>query len=127
MILVDSSVWIDHLRFVDPLLRELIDQRNVLSHPFVIGELAMGSLKDRGALITELSRLPRAQVIDDDDVLTFIERFYVYARGIGYVDAHLLASTKSTPAASLWTRDRRVQVIAAELGVAANLPGSSVQ
>jgi predicted nucleic acid-binding protein len=127
MILVDSSVWIDHLRFAIPSLRDLIIQRNVLSHPFVVGELAMGSLKDRGALITELSRLPRAQVIDDDDVLAFIERFKVYARGIGYVDAHLLASTRATPSASLWTRDRRVQAIATEMGITANLPGSSVQ
>ena len=69
MILVDSSIWIDHLRSAVPPLEELIAQRNILSHPFILGELAMGSLKDREIVVRELSRLPKARVIDDDDVL----------------------------------------------------------
>lgn len=127
MILVDSSIWIDHFRSAVPLLQELIIERNVMSHPFVVGELAMGSLRDREIAIRSLSRLPRALVMDDDDVLALIARFKIYARGLGYIDAHLLASTRSTPAASIWTRDRRVQAVAEELGIAADLPGTSLQ
>jgi predicted nucleic acid-binding protein len=127
MILVDSSVWIDHFRSAVPLLQELIIERNVMSHPFVVGELAMGSIRDREIAIRSLSRLPRALVMDDDDVLALIARLKIYARGLGYIDAHLLASTRSTPAASIWTRDRRVQAVAEELGVAADLPGAALQ
>jgi predicted nucleic acid-binding protein len=127
MILVDSSIWIDHLRAAVPLLEELIAAGNVLSHPFVVGELAMGSLKDREVVLNEVSRLPRASLVDDEDVLVLIRQFRIYARGIGYIDAHLLASTRSTPSAALWTRDRRVQAVAEQLGIAARLPGAALQ
>ena len=127
MILVDSSIWIDHVRLAVPPLEELIAQGEVLSHPFVIGELAMGSLKDRDAVIRELSELPTARVADDEEVLALIKRFKIYARGIGYIDAHLLASVRLTRRASLWTRDRRFLAVAEELNIAAKLPGMSLQ
>jgi predicted nucleic acid-binding protein len=127
MILVDSSIWIDHLRLAIPLLEELIAEGEVLTHPFVIGELAMGSLKDRDEMIRELSELPATQVADDDEVLALIKRFKIYARGIGYIDAHLLASVKLTRRSSLWTRDRRFLAVAEEMNIAAKLPGMSLQ
>lgn len=127
MILVDSSVWIDHLRRASPVLAELLAQRRVLSHPFVVGELAMGSLKDRGQVIADLSELPMAQLADDREVLSLVERCKIFARGIGYVDAHLLASARLTPETSLWTRDRRLRAVAEELGVAAVVPDISLQ
>jgi predicted nucleic acid-binding protein len=127
MILVDSSVWIDHLRRANPFLDELLTQERVLSHPFVVGELAMGSLKDRELIVGSLSELPMARIADDQDVLGFVEKFKIYARGIGYIDAHLLTSVKLTPEASLWTRDRRLYAVAEELGVAATPPGISFQ
>src|SRR5262245_25807532 len=121
MILADSSIWIDHLRLANPTLAGLLSKRLVLAHPFVIGELAMGSLKDRKLIIQNLSDLPAARKADDHEVLAFVERHKIYARGIGYVDAHLLASAKLT-AATLWTRDRRLLAAAEEMGLAAILP-----
>jgi predicted nucleic acid-binding protein len=127
MILIDSSVWIDHFRLAIPVLGELLAQGRVVSHPFVIGELAMGSLKDRDAVIRDLLDLPTATIVEDDEVLALIKRFKIHSRGIGYIDAHLLASIRLTPQASLWTRDRCFQAVAEELGVAADLPGTSLQ
>lgn len=109
------------------MLADLLAQRRVLSHPFVIGELAMGSLKDREQFIADLWELPMAQTADDREILLFIERFKIYARGLGYVDAHLLASTRLTPEASLWTRDQRFHTVAEEIGVATPLPDISLQ
>jgi predicted nucleic acid-binding protein len=126
MILADSSIWIDHIRLANQTLAGLLSKRLILIHSFVIGELAMGSLKDRKLIIENLSDLPAAQKADDSEVLSFVERYKIYARGIGYIDAHLLASAKLT-AASLWTRDRRLAAVAEEMGVAAVLPGGSIQ
>lgn len=127
MILVDSSIWIDHLRRENPVLIDLLARQLVLTHPFVVGELSLGSLKDREQFIADLSVQPMAQLADDREVLLFIENFKIYARGIGYLDAHLLASTKLTPAASLWTRDRRLWTVAEQLGIAAFPADTSLQ
>lgn len=118
MILVDSSIWVDHLRRTLPELEALLADGRVLIHPLIIGELAMGSLKDRRVIIRDLANLPRARIAGDDEVLTLVERFAIHSRGIGYVDAHLLASTRLTPEATLWTRDSRCRTIAEELGIA---------
>ena len=118
MILVDSSIWVDHLRRGLPELEALLADERVLTHPFIIGEMAMGSLRDRRAVIHDLSNLPKALVAEDDEVLRFVEDLAIYSRGIGYVDAHLLASTKLTPEATLWTRDSRFRAVAYELGLA---------
>ena len=121
MILVDSSVWINHLRVADERLSALLGAREVLGHPFVMGELALGNLQPR-ATLSELRNLPQAVVAEDDHVLTLIERGALYGRGLGYVDAHLLAAVRLTHDARLWTADRRLRTVSAEMGVAAMLP-----
>jgi len=118
LILVDTSVWVDHLRRGDAGLAALLERASVLTHPFVIGELACGSIGQRTQLIGLLQMLPQATVAQADEVLTFIERRRLYALGIGYVDAHLLASVALTPGSSLWTRDKRLLAAARRLGCA---------
>jgi predicted nucleic acid-binding protein len=119
VILVDTSVWVDHLRARDAALVGLLDAGEVLGHPFVLGELALGSLRQRKLVLTSLEDLPQASVATDPEVLNFVERQRLYGFGIGYVDAHLLAAARLTPDASLWTRDRRLHEAAVRLGVAA--------
>ncbi len=121
MILVDTSVWIDHLRAADEQLISLLDGNEVLGHPFVIGEIALGNLRQRVAVLRDLNDLPQAVSADDIEVLEFIDREALFGRGIGFVDAHLLAAVRLTPGSRLWTRDRRLNEIAAALGVAAIL------
>lgn len=121
MILVDSSVWIDHLRFNDPALSELLERRRVLSHPFVIGELALGGLRQRDAVLGALRGLPRSLVATDEEVHAFIDRHMLFGIGIGYVDAHLLAGASLNAGALLWTRDKTLRIAAARLGLDANL------
>lgn len=119
MILVDTSVWVDHLRKRDRRLSELLDAGQVLTHPFVIGELALGDLRQRDLIVDALRDLPRARVATDREVLHFIDRHALFGRGIGYVDAHLLAATRLAADARLWTRDRRLARAADRLGLAA--------
>lgn len=115
MILVDTSVWVDHLRTGDAALASLLDEGQVLTHPFVIGELACGNLRRRGELLALLSELPQARHATYDEVLYYIERHRLMGLGIGYVDAHLLASVSLTEAAHLWTRDKRLTAVARRL------------
>ena len=122
MILVDASVWINHLRAADERLAVLLAQHEVLAHPFVVGELALGYLRQRDILMRSLHRLPQAVVASDREVLRLIDDERLYVRGIGYIDAHLLAAARLTGEARLWTRDGRLQRAAAELGLAAMLP-----
>ena len=119
MILVDTSVWIDHLRSGDPQLTALLSNDSVLVHSFVIGELALGTLRQPGVVIASLNGLPKAVKADDSEVLQLIQERKLAGLGIGYVDAHLLASALLTENASLWTRDRRLQEIATRLSLAA--------
>ncbi len=119
MILADTSVWIDHLRGADDVLRGLLEGSQVLVHPFITGEIALGNLRQRSLILGALAGLPQAVVADEDEVLGFIERHTLHGRGIGYVDVHLLASTRLTPDAQLYTKDRRLLIIAGELGLAA--------
>ena len=121
MILVDSSVWVDHLRSDDRTLVRLLENAQVLAHPFVIGELALGNIRQRSNLLDQLQDLPRASVASDRDVLQFIERHELFGLGIGYVDTHLLAAVRLTFNASLWTRDKRLLTVANHLGVASEL------
>ena len=109
MILVDTSVWIDHLRTRDKTLVELLIAKQVLGHPFIIGEIALGHLPERRQILSSLRDLPQAIVASHDEVLNLIERERLSGLGIGYVDAHLLAATRLTERASLWTRDKRLQ------------------
>lgn len=116
MILVDTSVWVDHFRVGDSTLAALLERAEVLGHPWVIGELALGQLSQRGQILSLLSGLPRATVATDVEVLSVIDHHHLHALGIGYVDAQLLASTLLTPEALLWTRDKRLGAAAAALG-----------
>jgi hypothetical protein len=116
LILVDTSVWVDHFRRGDPHLGGLLEQAKVLVHPFVIGEIACGSLSDRGVVLELLHHLPAALVADANEVLAFIEHHALHGKGVGYVDAHLLASVALTPSARLWTRDKRLLSVADGLG-----------
>ena len=124
MILVDTSVWIDHLRAGNRLLVELLEAGNVLVHPFVIGEIALGNLKQRELILGALADLPQAVVARDDEVMPFIEGSGLFGRGIGYLDVHLLASIRLTAGSLLWTHDRRLRDIAEQLGMAVP-PGGS--
>lgn len=119
MILIDTSVWIDHLRSADQRVIDQLERTNVLMHPFVLGEIACGNLSNnRRAILQLLSHLPFAPVATDKEVLRFIDRHVLMGKGIGYVDAHLLASVTLTGSARIWTRDKRLAAIAKGLDLA---------
>ncbi|MEO8154277.1 MAG: type II toxin-antitoxin system VapC family toxin [Rhizobacter sp.] len=118
MILVDTSVWVDHLRVHDAQLAALLERSAVVMHPFVLGEIACGSLADRALILELLQGLPVAMMAEADEVLGFIERHRLFGKGGGYVDAHLLASVALSPGAQLWTRDKRLLAVAESLGCA---------
>ena len=119
MILVDTSVWIDHLRTGDIQLADLLQNGQVLTHPFVIGELACGNLRHREELLKLLGDLPKAPVASNEEVYQFIETNRLMGRGIGFVDVHLLASVRLADKALIWTRDKRLQKAARQLKLAA--------
>jgi predicted nucleic acid-binding protein len=118
LILVNTSVWIDHLRRGDARLRALLESSSVLTHPFVIGEIACGNLADRTVVLELLGNLPVAAVADAEEALAFIERHRLHGTGLGYVDVHLLAAVALTPGVRLWTRDKRLHAIGQALGYA---------
>lgn len=118
MILVDTSIWVDHLRAGDVVLTGLLEVGRVLAHPAMVGEVALGSLRQRTIVLASLRALPQAVVATDEEVLRFIDDNSLAGLGIGYVDAHLLAATRLTADASLWTRDQRLLRTAEHLGLA---------
>lgn len=101
MILVDTSIWVDHFRNGDPGLTVLLQTGQVLAHPFVIGELALGHLRQRDLILGDLAQLPRVVTASDVEVLGFIATRKLFGQGIGYVDAHLLAAVQLTAGATL--------------------------
>lgn len=117
MILVDTSIWIDHLRTVDAELVELLHNNLVLAHPWITGELALGHLSQLSEILGLLHNLPQACVATDREVLTLIENRHLAGQGIGYVDAQLLAATLLTSGARLWTRDKRLAATATKLHI----------
>lgn len=117
MILVDTSVWVDHLRSNDEVLVFLLNRGQAITHPFVVGELALGHLKNRQTVIEALQELPLATVATDREVIDFIENNQLHGQGIGYVDAHLLAAVRLTPGTTLWTRDKRLRMAGDKLGL----------
>ncbi len=117
MILVDTSIWIDHLHHSQPRLVALLSENQVLVHPMVVGELALGSLADRANVLTLLAHLPQASRATDAEVLAFINAQHLASRGLSLVDVHLLASARLTPGTHLWTGDKRLHSIATALGV----------
>lgn len=121
MILVDTAVWIDHLRDNDAHLAGLLDAGTVLGHPWVTGELALGSLQNRVEILRLLDDLAQATIATATEVRELVEQHKLFSLGIGYVDAQLLAAIMLTPDAALWTRDRQLQA-AAQLAGAAYAP-----
>jgi predicted nucleic acid-binding protein len=121
VILVDTSIWVDHFRYGDADLRKIIEDDRLLCHPFVVGELALGSLRERDALITFLSSQREAVIATHAEVMTVIERHSIFSMGIGYTDAHLLTSTLLDRKSSLWTRDRRLAAAAQKVGASVYL------
>ena len=121
MILVDTTVWVEHLRRGLPSLATLLQEGEVLIHPWVIGELACGNLRNRQQVLELLQGLPMATVASDAEVLLLIERDRLMGRGIGYVDAHLLAAARLSHC-RLWTQDRRLAAVALEQGLGAGQP-----
>ena len=117
-VLADTSVWIEHLRRRDARLAAALDDDAVVMHPFVVGELACGNLRNRDELLDLLGRLPVSPRAGDAEALAYITRWSLMGRGIGYVDVHLLASASLSGEARLWTRDRRLAAVAGELNLA---------
>jgi len=120
MILADTSVWIDHIRRNDLRMRALLEERSILMHPHVLGEIALGNLRNRAEVLEFLQGLPQLIVADDAEVLLLIDRQALEGSGIGYVDAHLLASIKLVAGSKLWTRDKQLARVAVRMAVAAD-------
>lgn len=119
MILVDTSIWIDHLRKGNDALSLLLEQDLVLMHSYIIGELACGSLVNRHKILGLLGTLPAAATARQDEVLQFVEARHLYGMGIGWIDVHLLASAQLSHA-PIWTSDTRLKRAAQSLGIAYN-------
>lgn len=117
MILIDTSIWIDHINHGEKAVGELMEAEEALMHPFVIGEIALGTLRARDRTLRELGRLPLTYPVDDNDVIEMIVGHQLHGVGIGYVDAHLVASCLLARDTYLWTRDRRLAAVAGRLGV----------
>ena len=124
MILADTSIWIDHFRQGDAELRKIIEDDRLLCHPAVIGELALGSLKDRDSVISFLVAQRVAVVATHDEVMTVIDRHSIFSMGIGYTDVHLLASVLLDQRAALWTRDKRLLAAAERAGASMYVPAN---
>jgi predicted nucleic acid-binding protein len=117
LILVDTSVWIDHLNSAIAALVDALEAEDVLLHPFIIGELACGEIRRRREVLDLLGTLPSSVVATEEEVLHFIESHRLMGKGIGYIDAHLLASVTLTRGSTLWSRDKRLAAIAARLRI----------
>jgi predicted nucleic acid-binding protein len=122
MILADTTVWIDHFRSENKEMRRLLDGRAVAIHPFIVAELALGSLRGRAKTLAWLDFLPHVRVAQIAEVRRMIEMRCLYSRGIGLTDAHLIASCLIDPPTLLWTKDQRLSIVAESLGIAAGIP-----
>ena len=116
MVLADTSIWVEHFRRGEPALAKRLSDGLVLMHPFVTGELACGNLKNRSAILTDLEALPPARVASNPEVRQLVEERKLWGRGLGWIDAHLLASALLSNC-QFWTLDKRLEHTAAELGL----------
>ena len=121
MILLDSSVWIDHLRKAEPAVVSLLNDHEVLCHPFVIGEIACGSLAQRQLVVKTLSALPKVTIAEHEEVLSYIKSHQLFSLGLSFIDIHLLASC-TLSATQIWTRDRRLNDAATSLSLSYRSP-----
>jgi hypothetical protein len=122
LILADTSVWIDHFRSGNKELRMALNQGQIVIHPWIIAELALGSLKDRTTTLALLDSLPHARVAQPTELRLMIEARHLYSLGMGLTDAHLIASVFISPPTLLWTKDRRLRKVAEALAIHASLP-----
>lgn len=122
MILADTSIWIDFFRGRNPRLQALVQNGEIIMHPFVTAEVALGSIQDRHKTLVWMDMLDQAIVAQLPEVRRLIEGQSLYSKGIGLTDAHLLASCLLTPGIQLWTRDIRLKAVAISMGIHANLP-----
>jgi predicted nucleic acid-binding protein len=122
MILADTSIWVDHLRSRTLEMENLLGRGQIVMHPFVVAEIALGSLHNRRKRLDEMEALLEVRVAQLNEVRHMIEAHALYSKGIGLTDAHLIASCRMTPGTQLWTRDGALQKVAKALGVLANLP-----
>lgn len=118
VVLIDTSVWVDHLRAGDRTLAALLHDGVALVHPFVIGELACGNLRNRNEILGLLGDLPSAPMASEREALHLIQERALMGRGIGYLDVHLLAAVMLAAGSRLWTRDRRLHAVASDLAIA---------
>ena len=116
MVLVDTSVWVSHLREGEVGLEKLLIAGEVICHPFIVGELACGNLKNRLEILTYLQSLPMTILAEDEEVLKFIENNHLMGKGLGYIDIHLIASAVLTDV-PVWTFDKTLDKIAKKIGI----------
>ena len=116
MVLVDTSVWVSHLRHGNEDLQKLLHDGEVVCHPFIVGELACGNLKNRHEILTYLQSLPMTILAEDEEVLKFIENNQLMGKGLGYIDVHLIASAVLTNVL-LWTLDKTLDKFTSKIGI----------
>ena len=121
MVLVDTSVWIDHFRRKNRRLVSLLEIQEVATHAFVLGEIACRQLTNRKEIISLLSALPQAKKVEDDELLFFLDRHALMGRGVGLIDVHLLGSCH-LDGCTLWTKDKRLHAVASEMGIGFSYP-----
>jgi hypothetical protein len=122
LILADTSVWIDHFRSGNKELQKALNERQIMIHPWIVAELALGSLRDRAYTLGMLDNLPAVRTAQINELRLTLETRHLYGVGIGLVDAHLIASVFLNPPTLLWTKDRRLRQVAEGLGIHARLP-----
>jgi predicted nucleic acid-binding protein len=122
MILADTSIWVDHFRRANTEMEKRLTQGQIVMHPFIVAELALGSLHDRRKKLDDMEALLEVKVAQLNEVRHMIEAHALYSRGIGLTDAHLIASCLITPGTQLWTRDGALEKTAKALGIAVHLP-----
>jgi predicted nucleic acid-binding protein len=121
VILADTGIWIDYFRGRNTKMRKLLEDGQIATHPFIVAEIALGSLRDRRKTLSEMEALWEVKVARLTEVRRMIESHALYSRGVGLIDAHLIASCLLTQGTQLWTRDIALQKVARPLGIAANL------
>ncbi len=122
MILADTSIWVDYLRSRNPEMEERLSRGQIVMHPFIVAEIALGSLHNRRKRLDEMESLLEVKVAQLHEVRHMIEAHTLYSKGIGLTDAHLIASCLMTPGTQLWTRDGNMERVAKPLGILVNLP-----
>ena len=122
MILADTSVWIDHFRSVNKDLQKALNEGRIVIHPWIVAELALGSLQDRTTTLRMLDNLPHVRMAQISELRLMVETRPLYGVGIGLIDAHLVASVLLSQPTLLWTKDRRLRQVAVGLGIHAKLP-----